>query len=484
MSLPRTLVKTTLPILLALAALPVRSQVKSLMVSCYDNVLRLDFSTAPPSIIYTGVGGGFEGSAHAEDIDGNMIFWAQATGMYDATNTLMPGSVGMFANPSSAEINICPVPGDPDRYYVIYNAETCTGLYYSIVDMTLNGGLGDVTDLNTPITTTGQYAEGLEIVRIPCAADSVWFLAFNCDEGLYRFTVTTTGFTNPTLLQSYVPPFSYDGRSELDYHLGHVGMAFAWTNATFLADFDPTTGALSNFNEVIMPFPSSGGDGMYGMEFSPDGTHAYTSRWYYQSDPNFFVLDLATMSVVQSLHITPDGAPFFTSLGEIELGPDGNLYMAIDGSNVVKVIQNSNTPATLAFSEIVTTSQVALGMDDPIQSDLSGIVVDPGVIELDPFFPNVFSPNGDGENDEYRVGNVNFDYVSYFLMKVFNRWGQEIFRGTNAKQGWDGKGDGGEAPDGVYYYIVDISYEVVGCHGELVGARTIPTEKGWVQILR
>jgi gliding motility-associated-like protein len=82
------------------------------------------------------------------------------------------------------------------------------------------------------------------------------------------------------------------------------------------------------------------------------------------------------------------------------------------------------------------------------------------------------------------VGNVNTDYVSYFRMRVFNRWGQEVFHGTNAKQGWDGKTDGNAAPDGVYYYIIDISYEVVGCHGELIGARTVPTETGWVQILR
>jgi hypothetical protein len=306
-----------------------------------------------------------------------MIFWVQATGMYDVNNTLMPGSVGMFANPSSAEINICPIPGDPDRYYVIYNAETCTGLFYSIVDMTLNGGLGDVTDLNTPITTTGNYAEGMEIVRIPCSADSLWYLAYNCNEGLERFAVTSAGFGTPTLLQSYIAPSGYDGRSELDYHNGHVGMAFAWTNATFVGDFDPTTGNLSNFDEVVMPYPSSGGDGQYGMEFSPNGQYAYTSRWYYQGTPNFFVIDMATHTVIDQYTEGPDAGGFFTSLGEIELGPDSNLYMSIDGSNVVKVIHNANTPSSLSFTEILTASQVALGMDDPIQSDLSGIIVDP-----------------------------------------------------------------------------------------------------------
>lgn len=460
-------------------AMEATAQVSRLMVSAYDNVVQLDFSTAPPTVLYTGVGGGFEGTAHAEDINGNLIFWVQATGIFDANNTLMPGSVGMFANPSSAEINICPIPGDPDRYYVLYNAETCSGLYYSIVDMTLNGGLGDVVELNTPIDQSASYSEGLEIIRIPCT-DSLWFMAFDCNAGLVRFSVTTAGINNGTLLQNFLPPGGYDGRGELDYHQGRLGMAFAWTNTTFWAEFDPATGELSDFNSLAVGPAVS----CYGLEFSPDGTYGFVSSWYDMSgSDNFFVVDPAAGSVVGS-HVLSDDAGNASSLGEIELGPDGNLYMAMDFSNAVKVIHNANTPATLSFSEIATTSQIALGMDDPIQSDLSGIVIDPGVIEVDPFIPNVFSPNGDEYNDRFKVGNVIPELVSYHLMMVYNRWGREVHRSTNVEQGWDGRINGVDAADGVYFYFIDLSYSVVGCHGEPLGSRTIPRQEGWVQLVR
>ncbi len=190
-----------------------------------------------------------------------------------------------------------------------------------------------------------------------------------------------------------------------------------------------------------------------------------------------------TPTVIDQMYLQPDGSAFFTSLGEIELGPDGNLYMVIDGSNEVKVIQNANTPASLSFTTITTTSQLALGMDDPIQSDLSGIIIGGGIPDEDPIIPNVFSPNGDGKNDYFTVGGIDADLVSDFSLRVFNRWGQEVASTTNVK-GWNGRSSGDEAPDGVYYFFMDLAYEARGCGGELIARKQLETQKGWVQVLR
>ena len=460
-----------------------QAQITQLFVSAYNNVVVLDFDTDPPTVGYTGVGGGYEGCAHAEDADGNMIFWVQAIGMYDANNTLMPGSVGILADPSSAEMVICPIPGDPSRFYVIYNDQTCSNLYYSIVDMTLAGGLGDVTDLNTLITA-GSFSEGLEIVRVPCQ-DYMWLLAYDCAQGIIRYRIDADGIGEPTLLQAFPSPGGYDGRGELDYHAGHMGIAFAWSNMTAWADFDPVTGDFSNFNTLAVS-PSAS---CYGLEFSPSGQYAYVSSWYDTGgSDNFFVIDLASNSVIDSYYLQPS-AGSFTSLGEIELGPDGNLYMVIDGGGFgapqqgIKVIQNANDPINLTISEIMTTSSLALGMDDPIQSDLSGIVIG-GIPDDEPVIPNVFTPNNDGKNDKFVVGGIDLDLISDFKLVVFNRWGQEVHRGTSALQGWTGKVSGGDAPDGVYFFLMDLAYEAHGCGGELLARKELPTQKGWVQLLR
>lgn len=67
-------------------------------------------------------------------------------------------------------------------------------------------------------------------------------------------------------------------------------------------------------------------------------------------------------------------------------------------------------------------------------------------------FPNAFSPNGDGVNDEFNVSFLRFDKLVEF--RVFNRWGQQMFESKNPKIGWDGTSDGTPCASDVYYYLV------------------------------
>lgn len=67
--------------------------------------------------------------------------------------------------------------------------------------------------------------------------------------------------------------------------------------------------------------------------------------------------------------------------------------------------------------------------------------------------PNAFSPNGDGKNDKWVIGNIT-DY-SFAIVEVFNRNGQVVFRSNGNKEPWDGTYHGKNVPVGVYYYIID-----------------------------
>ncbi|MCG8410533.1 MAG: gliding motility-associated C-terminal domain-containing protein, partial [Bacteroidales bacterium] len=71
--------------------------------------------------------------------------------------------------------------------------------------------------------------------------------------------------------------------------------------------------------------------------------------------------------------------------------------------------------------------------------------------------PNVFSPNGDNINDVYRAINPS-NYVQKVNMKIFNRWGELIFKTENPNIEWDGKimNTNRIASTGVYYYICDV----------------------------
>jgi large repetitive protein len=72
---------------------------------------------------------------------------------------------------------------------------------------------------------------------------------------------------------------------------------------------------------------------------------------------------------------------------------------------------------------------------------------------------NVFSPNGDGINDLWRITS-DCEIYAYDL-SIYNRWGQLVHFSNNAKFGWDGTINGEPASDGVYYYILHFKDGVV-----------------------
>ena len=65
--------------------------------------------------------------------------------------------------------------------------------------------------------------------------------------------------------------------------------------------------------------------------------------------------------------------------------------------------------------------------------------------------PNAFTPHGDGLNDIFKgipVGIQQFNYL-----KIYNRWGQEIFSTTDYRKGWDGLWQGQKQNSGVFVVI-------------------------------
>ena len=69
--------------------------------------------------------------------------------------------------------------------------------------------------------------------------------------------------------------------------------------------------------------------------------------------------------------------------------------------------------------------------------------------------PNVFTPNGDGVNDTWIIGNIEMFPDAHIY--VFNRWGQLLYKANGSDDSWDGKIRGGQmAPAGVYMYIIEL----------------------------
>ena len=65
--------------------------------------------------------------------------------------------------------------------------------------------------------------------------------------------------------------------------------------------------------------------------------------------------------------------------------------------------------------------------------------------------PNVFTPNGDGANDEFRVV---YRSLKEFHCWVYNRWGHLVYEWSDPAKGWDGTIGGRPAAEGAYFYVI------------------------------
>ncbi len=78
-------------------------------------------------------------------------------------------------------------------------------------------------------------------------------------------------------------------------------------------------------------------------------------------------------------------------------------------------------------------------------------VIEITVPESQLLVPNVFTPNGDGSNDEFRV---LYRSLREYHIWVYNRWGKLVYESTDPSKGWDGMIGGRPAAEGAYYYVI------------------------------
>jgi gliding motility-associated-like protein len=93
--------------------------------------------------------------------------------------------------------------------------------------------------------------------------------------------------------------------------------------------------------------------------------------------------------------------------------------------------------------------KVLLNVSNSNCSTIDSITVT--VSKSDIFAPNVFTPNGDGHNDEFRVA---YRSIVSFECWIYNRWGRQVYHWTDPQKGWDGTINGVKATPGAYFYVI------------------------------
>ena len=108
------------------------------------------------------------------------------------------------------------------------------------------------------------------------------------------------------------------------------------------------------------------------------------------------------------------------------------------------------SPGGYTVTEYVSNDKCPCHTDDSdCEKDSTQIKV--SIKESQLLVPNVFTPNGDGMNDEFRV---LYRSLREYHIWVYNRWGKLVYESTDPAKGWDGTILGRPAAEGAYYYVI------------------------------
>ena len=113
----------------------------------------------------------------------------------------------------------------------------------------------------------------------------------------------------------------------------------------------------------------------------------------------------------------------------------------------------------------------------------SNVTVDPPTGDVKEI-PNIFTPNGDGNNDVYKLAGTNDPCYDVMQINIYNRWGQLVFKSFDPNFQWDGNSESGkECKPGAYLVIMNGTF---GSTYDADGNRTSNPvrDEFWVHLLK
>jgi gliding motility-associated-like protein len=306
----------------------------------FGNKAGVDFSNNSISVLTNSDLVHTEGVASICDQFGNLEFYTNGIKVWNANNQVMPNGTGLQGNNSSSQVLIVPKPGDCTKYYIFttpaQNNEVA--LTYSEVDMTLEGGLGDVVVKNTALGTgvTEKICATLKANNF-----DYWVVSQSIENNsFFTYSITSAGV-------SAVPIISQAGsNNSLDDAIGNLkfspnGNKMVVSNEIGqkncqLFDFDLSTGVVSN--AITLQNTAS-----YGAEFSPNGDYLYVCGY---SKFDLYQYNISSGNAATIISSKAEIVPLNSQKGgAMQLAPNGKIYICRGDKTFLDEIENPNAQA-------------------------------------------------------------------------------------------------------------------------------------------
>lgn len=305
----------------------------------------MDFNSGSPVALTDGQLYTDEGCATISDSAGQLLFYTDGLTIWNKKHQIMANGTGLLGHSSSTQsATIVQKPNSPNLFYVFtIDAETGeNGFRYSIVDITLNNGLGDVTNEKNILVYTPTN-EKISIVKKSNNTE-YWIVTHGWNNStFYAHSLTASGFNSTPIISNVGDPADAINGSVLKSH-GYMKISpdgtklalvyFSWDVVTTnlqLFDFNTSTGSVTNPKTLLQ-----GEFKLYGVEFSPNSEVLYTSSFESQ---NVYQFDLNAVDISSS-KVVLNG--FSGWPAAMQLGPDGKIYLTCLLYDKLTVISNPN----------------------------------------------------------------------------------------------------------------------------------------------
>lgn len=389
----------------------------------------ITFLTNPPTPLLGGQINQSEGCCSISDAAGNLLFYSDGITVWDNTHAIMPNGVNLLGGASSTQSSIVVQdPGNSSKYYLITAPQEATfnPMAYSIIDMTLNGGHGDVTAVkNVPLLTNST--EKLTAVYSSNGTD-VWIIGHEFGTNNFAaYLLTASGISATPVLS---PVGSIHSSSSPNNNIGYMKaspcgnkLAVAVWQDDFLElfDFDNSTGAVSH---PIRLGTWSTSSGVYGVEFSPDNSKLYASIITPGIVIQYNLWAGSDSDIIRSADTVGTSAVNFN--GALQTGPDARMYLVKNGSSTLDCLTNPNAqgPACNYVVDFVSvgTGLGQLGLPDFFSSFFCNII---GINEVESDHLISIFPNP--SNDEIHLTLDDVNQNENFTLRIFNSIGQCVY---------------------------------------------------------
>ncbi len=306
----------------------------------------------------------------------NGIWIANANG-----DTMLNGSglnPGSFVNSNPSGLLLpyanlfLPWPGDSTRYALFHHtiiqdgiANSAHELFMTTIDMTLDGGLGGVTQKNQ-VVLQDTLPWGIAATRHANGRD--WWVVMLKDNSDLVYTVlfTPNGIKQISTQNLYIFPVHYAGT--LNPMFSPNGEKFAYTNTSVInnkynldvriLDFDRCSGMFSNGTKIQLVDSLAG----YGIAFSSDSRFLYAS-----SREQIYQINLDTVNIAASVLMVAQNdlfyspfPPFRTDFHHLYLAANGKIY--ITSGNSVRHLHTIESPLVRGSGCNVQLHNIDLGI--------------------------------------------------------------------------------------------------------------------------